>query len=640
MRNTILSPWVLALLLTTTLAQTIAPSNASQDLYPVSTSPRFLLNGSEFPPNTPAIRLAPLGPYAEMSHSDFTATDVSGQVITITATNVNNDFSQNPRKFFYLSCDDSFYSSGNLHANEVFNLAANNNGAFLIILFSTSADHCAAAGLDNLPALASVMTTTEPMVAELLLNLDLGLTSPGLATLLPDLNAYTNDTDSGNRSWYGQNRGPNGSPTTAVAMIILYSITGVITALFVSIIITGAIRAHRHPERYGPRVAGIGGRGRQGRARGIARAVVDSLPIVKFGGDRDGNGGAGGAAAAGEGQDGEAQKTVSVSGHSANEGARDGDIEMTAGLPNPNSNTNTAGITNHETPAATTDTPAKAAATTTATAIAATPAAAATAADHPTTQPTEEEAPSCSICTEEFTIGADLRVLPCDHRFHPECVDPWLLNVSGTCPLCRIDLRPKDPDAAIGEDGASPNPEGGDTTLGDRQFAYPEAATLASQPSHPRRVSQAGGFRPGEDSILAFSLRSGRSRGVSHANATATTSATTRRPSTAGTAENAGALATLRRAMAGSREERVAALRRFREETAAGTAQTTGAEGIDGAVASAGQGTEEAEQRRGLARRLRERLRVRTVRRGEAQAQGEPTLGEIRSREFVDGRPV
>jgi hypothetical protein len=28
-----------------------------------------------------------------------------------------------------------------------------------------------------------------------------------------------------------------------------------------------------------------------------------------------------------------------------------------------------------------------------------------------------------------------VRVLPCQHQFHPPCVDPWLVNVSGTCPL-------------------------------------------------------------------------------------------------------------------------------------------------------------------------------------------------------------
>ena len=50
----------------------------------------------------------------------------------------------------------------------------------------------------------------------------------------------------------------------------------------------------------------------------------------------------------------------------------------------------------------------------------------------------------CSICTEDFNRGEEVRLLPCNHKFHPECVDPWLLNVSGTCPLCRVDLRPMD----------------------------------------------------------------------------------------------------------------------------------------------------------------------------------------------------
>ena len=34
-----------------------------------------------------------------------------------------------------------------------------------------------------------------------------------------------------------------------------------------------------------------------------------------------------------------------------------------------------------------------------------------------------EESPGCSICTEEFQRGEDQRVLPCDHRFHPACID-------------------------------------------------------------------------------------------------------------------------------------------------------------------------------------------------------------------------
>jgi hypothetical protein len=41
----------------------------------------------------------------------------------------------------------------------------------------------------------------------------------------------------------------------------------------------------------------------------------------------------------------------------------------------------------------------------------------------------------CPICTDEFIRGEDVRLLPCNHKFHPDCIDPWLVNVSGTCPL-------------------------------------------------------------------------------------------------------------------------------------------------------------------------------------------------------------
>lgn len=52
-----------------------------------------------------------------------------------------------------------------------------------------------------------------------------------------------------------------------------------------------------------------------------------------------------------------------------------------------------------------------------------------------TAAPEEDGHLGCSICTDDFCTGEDVRVLPCNHKFHPACVDPWLLNVSGTCPL-------------------------------------------------------------------------------------------------------------------------------------------------------------------------------------------------------------
>lgn len=41
----------------------------------------------------------------------------------------------------------------------------------------------------------------------------------------------------------------------------------------------------------------------------------------------------------------------------------------------------------------------------------------------------------CAICVDRFAEGESTRVLPCGHDFHPACIDPWLLNVSGKCPL-------------------------------------------------------------------------------------------------------------------------------------------------------------------------------------------------------------
>ncbi|KHO10829.1 hypothetical protein MAA_11590 [Metarhizium robertsii ARSEF 23] len=50
----------------------------------------------------------------------------------------------------------------------------------------------------------------------------------------------------------------------------------------------------------------------------------------------------------------------------------------------------------------------------------------------------------CSVCTEPFMHGVQLRRLPCGHQFDRACIDPWLLGRSATCPLCRqkVTTRP------------------------------------------------------------------------------------------------------------------------------------------------------------------------------------------------------
>jgi len=47
-------------------------------------------------------------------------------------------------------------------------------------------------------------------------------------------------------------------------------------------------------------------------------------------------------------------------------------------------------------------------------------------------------ADSCSICLEDFEEGEKLRVLPCGHQFHSDCIEQWLTTrPSPVCPLCK-----------------------------------------------------------------------------------------------------------------------------------------------------------------------------------------------------------
>ncbi|XP_055420479.1 E3 ubiquitin-protein ligase RLIM-like [Bubalus kerabau] len=42
----------------------------------------------------------------------------------------------------------------------------------------------------------------------------------------------------------------------------------------------------------------------------------------------------------------------------------------------------------------------------------------------------------CTICLTEYTTGNMLRILPCTHEYHNQCIDQWLEEHSN-CPICR-----------------------------------------------------------------------------------------------------------------------------------------------------------------------------------------------------------
>lgn len=249
-----------------------------------------------------------------------------------------------------------------------------------IVLYSTARNWCSISYEQELPY-GNILSMVDPGEAIAVFN-HLNETDEG---------AKVRVSISGNTTTLDSDPSENtGGSQSSVAMSVLYSITGIITLLFIVIITTGAIRAHRYPDRYGPRRA-HGGRARQSRAKGLAMAVLETLPIVKFG-DRQ------------------------------QQSKPDPDLELETATTDGQDATVQRAASHSSEPKVDQTTGASLSAQR-------------SGGDQVDGQDTPDQIPGCSICTDDFKVGEDVRVLPCNHQFHPACIDPWLINVSGTCPL-------------------------------------------------------------------------------------------------------------------------------------------------------------------------------------------------------------
>lgn len=256
---------------------------------------------------------------------------------------------------------------------------------------------------------------------------------PAAGYMFATLTAF-NATPPGENTTTTTNQGAasNGSMKSdnpSLAMIILYAITGCVSALFCVVIASGAIRAIRHPERYGPRNGNQGWPGEpQSRARGLTRAILDTFPVVKFGTSE-------------ERPKTDEERDVELSRWEVVDKPEDdhrshGVIMTDVG--------NEKGEPIREQDVAPPECPSSSISE-----------AASPVADlvHPRTQSTNAKdsdispaaigRETCPICIIDFQEGDDLRVLPCEgkHRFHQECVDQWLLELSSSCPICREDFH-------------------------------------------------------------------------------------------------------------------------------------------------------------------------------------------------------
>ncbi|KAF8608935.1 hypothetical protein BDV93DRAFT_466029 [Ceratobasidium sp. AG-I] len=264
---------------------------------------------------------------------------------------------------------------------------------------------------DSFAAVASIINDTSPRVQPPFL---LAILRAWNATNVPNTNITDTDpsaTSSDNSS----------KPNTGLAMIVLYAITGCVSVLFCVVILSGAIRAIRHPERYGPRsgdpnIHGPGG-APQSRAGGLTRAILDTFPVVKFGrppADR-------GHYSEQEAKDFETKslEMTRTSGASELERGAGATVRL---VDAPDGTGVVGGAVRRPQPVASGSAPPS---------------------------PTRDEVTraaigveTCPICIVDFEDGDDLRVLPCEgrHRFHRDCVDQWLLELSSSCPLCREDF--------------------------------------------------------------------------------------------------------------------------------------------------------------------------------------------------------
>lgn len=203
-----------------------------------------------------------------------------------------------------------------------------------------------------------------------------------------------------------------------------------------------AIRAFRHPERYGPRLydPGLDGEDGQGRTRagGITQAILDTFPVVKFG---RGNGGQANDLPYAHNQRLEL-KQWNTGGHHTTDSTAEFAPPNDRRRSNAGNQVNMPNQESRKSLLAPTDS---------------TPSPHRVSAEEEHANPLDPAAigrETCPICIVDFEEGDDLRVLPCEgkHRFHKDCVDPWLLELSTSCPICREDFQALEDMAAAGVD--------------------------------------------------------------------------------------------------------------------------------------------------------------------------------------------
>lgn len=72
-----------------------------------------------------------------------------------------------------------------------------------------------------------------------------------------------------------------------------------------------------------------------------------------------------------------------------------------------------------------------------------------------------EERGRCCVCLCDMTSGDCVKRLPCNHHFHADCIDVWLKDYNGICPMCKKNISENDNNNNNNNNNTTKNSEDG-----------------------------------------------------------------------------------------------------------------------------------------------------------------------------------